>query len=63
MNNKLGRWGKSSFLQQAVNQIKVEGITELEGSCCLISDYAMKLQSSKQYGTGTKSDIQINRTD
>ena len=30
MNNKLGRWGKSSFLQQAVNQIKVEGITELE---------------------------------
>ena len=27
---------------------------ELEGSTCLTSDYTTKLQSSRQYGTGTK---------
>ena len=31
--------------------------TELEVSCALISDYTTKLQSSKQYGTGTKTEI------
>ena len=33
---------------------------ELEESTFLTSDYATKLQSSRQYGTGTKAEIQIN---
>ena len=28
---------------------------ELEESACLTSDYTTKLQSSRQYGTGTKT--------
>ena len=36
--------------------------TELEESGSLTSGYTTKLQSSKQYGTGTKVDIQINGT-
>ena len=36
--------------------------TELEESRSLTSGYTTKLQSSKQYGTGTKVDIQINGT-
>ena len=35
---------------------------ELEDSTCLTSDYTTKLQSSRQYGTGTKTEIQINAT-
>ena len=35
---------------------------ELEESTFLISDYTTKLQSSKQYGTGTKTEIQTHRT-
>ena len=31
--------------------------TELEESGSLTSDYTTKLQSSKQYGTGTKTEI------
>ena len=30
---------------------------ELEESTCLTSDYTTKPQSSRQYGTGTKTDI------
>ena len=30
---------------------------ELEASTCLTSDYTTKLQSSRQYGTGTKTNI------
>jgi len=30
---------------------------ELEESTFLISDYTAKLQSSRQYGTGTKAEI------
>ena len=37
--------------------------TELEESGCLISDYTTKLQSSKQYGSGTKTEIEINGTE
>ena len=33
---------------------------ELEESTCLTSDYITKLQSSRQYGTGTKTEVQIN---
>ena len=33
---------------------------ELEESTFLISDYTTKLQSSRQYGTGTKTEIQTN---
>ena len=36
--------------------------TELEELGSLTSDYTTKLQSSKQYGTGTKTEIQINGT-
>ena len=35
---------------------------ELEESTCLTSDYTTKLQSSRQYGTGTKTEIQISGT-
>ena len=35
---------------------------EVEESTCLTSDYTTKLQSSKYYGTGTKTEIQINGT-
>ena len=36
--------------------------TELEESGSLTSDYNTKPQSSKQYRTGTKPEIQINGT-
>ena len=36
--------------------------TELEESGSLTSDYTAKVQSSEQYGTGTKTEIQINGT-
>ena len=39
-----------------------ERITELEESTFLTSDYTTKLQSSREYGTGTKTEIQINGT-
>ena len=35
---------------------------ELEESTFLTSDYTTKLQSSRQYGTGTKTEIQTNGT-
>ena len=35
---------------------------ELEESTFLTSDYPTKLQSSSQYGTGTKTEIQTNGT-
>ena len=34
----------------------------MEESTCLISDYTTNLQSSRQYGTGTKTEIYINET-
>ena len=34
---------------------------ELEESTFLTSDYTTKLQSSRQYGTGTKTDIYIDK--
>ena len=38
---------------------------ELEESTCLTSDYTTKLQSSRQYGTGTKTEMtdQWNKID
>ena len=35
---------------------------ELEESTFLTSDHATKLQSSRQYGTGTKTEIYTNGT-
>ena len=35
---------------------------ELEEQGSLTSHYTTKLQSSKQYGTGTKTEIQISET-
>ena len=35
---------------------------ELEESTCVTSDYTTKLQSSRQYGIGTKTGIQTNGT-
>ena len=35
---------------------------DLEESTCLTSGSTTKLQSSRQYGTGTKTEIQINET-
>ena len=36
---------------------------ELEESTCLTSDSTIKPLSSREYGTGTKTDIQINGTE
>ena len=36
---------------------------ELEESTCLTSDYTTKPQSPRQYGTGKKTEIQINGTE
>ena len=44
------------------SQSNLEKRMELEESTCLTSDYTTKLQSSRQYGTGTKTEIQINGT-
>ena len=44
------------------SQSKLEKEKELEESTFLISDYTKKLQSSRQYGTGTKADISPNET-
>ena len=33
----------------------------MEESTCLISDYTTKLQSSRQYDTGTKKEISIEK--
>ena len=35
---------------------------ELEESTFLTSDYTTKLQLSRQYGTGIKTEVQINET-
>ena len=35
----------------------------IKESTCLTSDYTTKPQSSRQYGTGTKTEIQINGTE
>ena len=44
------------------SQSNLERRMEQEKSTCLTSDYTTKLQSSRQYGTGTKTEIQINGT-
>ena len=36
---------------------------KLEESGFLISDYTTKLQSSKQYGSGTRTDTEVNGTE
>ena len=42
--------------------LKVPRRMELEESTCLTSGSTTKPQSSRQYGTGTKTDIYINGT-
>ena len=49
---------KRSQIAKAVLRKKIE----LEGSTFLTSVYTTKLQSSRQYGTGTKTEIQTNGT-
>ena len=49
---------KRPQVAKAILKIKLK----LEESGPLISDYTTKLQSSKQYGTGTKTEIKINGT-
>ena len=44
------------------SQSNLEKEEELEESTCLTSDYATNLQLSRQYCTGTKTEIQINGT-
>ena len=43
-------------------QSSLEKEMELEESTFLTSGYITKLQSSRQYGTGTKTEIQTNGT-
>ena len=51
-------------MQKDLGQPKqsLERKMELEESTCLILDYTTKLQSSRQYDTGTKTEIQTNGT-
>ena len=42
------------------NQSNLQKEEWMEESTCLISDYTTKLQSSRQYGTGKKTETQIN---
>ena len=51
-------------MQKDLGQPKqsLERKMELEESTCLTSDYMTKLQSSRQYSTGTKTEIQIKGT-
>ena len=44
------------------SQSNLEKEEELEESTCLTSGSTTKPQSSRQYGTGTKTEIQINGT-
>ena len=44
------------------NQSNLEKEKQLEESTFLISDYTTKLQSSRQFGTGTKKEIKISGT-
>ena len=48
-------WKYKKALNSQSNLEKEE--LELEESTCLTSGYATKLQSSRQYGTGTKTEI------
>ena len=68
-NSILHRTRKNNFticmeIQKNLEQPKQTGERriELEESTCLTSDYSTKLQAPRQYGTGTKTEIQINGT-
>ena len=45
------------------SQNNLEKEEQEEVSCSLISSYTIKLQYSKQYGTGAKTEKQINGTE
>ena len=49
-------------IQKPLNSQAILERMELEESTCLTSGSTTKPQSSKQYGTGTKTEIQINGT-
>ena len=68
-NGILHRTGTNNFTicKETQNNLKQpkqsqETKMELEESNFLTLYYITKLQSSRQYGTGTKTEIQINRT-
>jgi len=42
--------------------MEIQRKTELKESTILTSDYTAKLQTSRQYGTDTKTEIETNRT-
>ena len=52
-----------SLLMRMKEEIEKAGLKqswermELEESTCMTSDYTTKLQSSRQYGTGTQTEI------
>ena len=48
--------------QNNQNNLAKKKKMELQESGSLTSDYTTKLQSPKQYGTGTKTEIWINGT-
>ena len=60
-NGILHRTGTNNFkihmkVQRTPNRQSNTEKEELEKSCSLTSDYTLKLQQSKQYGTSTKTD-------
>ena len=48
---------KTLNIQSSLEKEEKERRMELEESNFLTSDYTTKLQSSRQYGTGTKTEI------
>ena len=55
-------WLYIAILKTKNIQSNIEKETEMEELGSLSSDYTTKLQSSKQYSTGTKPEIEINGT-
>ena len=67
-NSVFHRTGTNNFTmymakKNSNSQSNLEKKMELEESTCLTSGYTTKPQSSRQYGTGTKIEIQINGTE
>ena len=61
---KIQKKKKKKKIPQNLKQPKQSGERrmKLEESTCMTSDYTTKLQSSRQYGTGTETEIQISET-
>ncbi|OZC05906.1 hypothetical protein X798_07117, partial [Onchocerca flexuosa] len=60
--NSFGEMFNQKIMEYTDDIGVIAGRMELEEPTCLTSGYTTKLQSSRQYSTGTKTEIQINGT-